>query len=160
MGWRAACGAALAGALAIAACAPAPGRPVPRRATLAEVVDSVASSPPLDRTHWGIDVYDPASGRTLLALNPERHFIPASNMKLVVTAVGLAELGPEYRYRTELAARRAPGDSIAELLVIAGRGDPTWSDRFHESAWAPVDSLADSVALAGIRRVRGELVID
>src|SRR5690606_29448503 len=83
MGWRAACGAALAGALAIAACAPAPGRPVPRRATLAEVVDSVASSPPLDRTHWGIDVYDPASGRTLLALNPERHFIPASNMKLV-----------------------------------------------------------------------------
>ncbi len=160
MGWRAACGAALAGALAIAACAPAPGRPVPRRATLAEVVDYVASSPPLDRTHWGIDVYDPASGRTLLALNPERHFIPASNMKLVVTAVGLAELGPEYRYRTELAARRAPGDSIAELLVIAGRGDPTWSDRFHESAWAPVDSLADSVALAGIRRVRGELVID
>src|SRR5690606_10562090 len=81
-------------------------------------------------------------------------------MKLVVTAVGLAELGPDYRYRTELAARRAPADSVAELLVIAGRGDPTWSERFHENAWAPLDSLADSVALAGIRRVRGALVVD
>jgi len=160
MGWRAAWGAALAGTLALAACAPAPSRPAPRRATLAEVVDSIANSPPLDRTHWGVEVYDPASGRTLLALNPERHFIPASNMKLVVTAVGLAELGPDYRYRTELSARRAPGDTIAELLVIAGRGDPTWSDRFHENPWAPADSLADSVALAGIRRVRGELVVD
>src|SRR5690606_1393420 len=109
---------------------------------------------------WGIEVYDPARGRTLLAVNPERHFIPASNMKLVVTAVGLAELGPDYRYRTELAARRAPADSVAELLVIAGRGDPTWSERFHENAWAPLDSLADSVALAGIRRVRGALVVD
>src|SRR5690606_30289780 len=160
MGWRAACGAALAAALAAAACAPAPSRPVPRRAMLAEVVDSVASSPPLDRTHWGIEVYDPARGRTLLAVNPEKHFVPASNMKLIVTAVGLAELGPEWRYRTELSARRAPGDSVAELLVIAGRGDPTWSERFHENAWAPLDSLADSVALAGIRRVRGALVVD
>lgn len=160
MGWRSAAGAGLAAALALAACAPAPGRPAPRRATLAEVADSVVNSPPLDRTHWGIEVHDPERGRSLFALNPERHFVPASNTKLVVTAVALAELGPEWRYRTELSARRAPGDSVAELLVVAGRGDPTWSERFHENAWAPLDSLADSVALAGIRRVRGELVVD
>ena len=161
MGWRAASVAALAGGLVLAACAPTPpGGPAPRRATLAAVVDSVTNSPPLDRTHWGIEVYDPVSRRTLLALNPERHSIPASNMNPVVTAGALAELGPDYRYRTELAARRAPGDSVAELLVVVGRGDPTWSERFHDHPWAPADSLADSVALAGIRRVRGELVVD
>src|SRR5690606_11196715 len=157
---RAALAAVLAAALALAACAPAPGRPAPRRVTLADVVDSVVSTPPLDRTHWGFGVHDPARGATLFALDPERHFIPASNMQLLVTAVALAELGPEFRYRTELYARRAPRDTAAALLVVVGRGDPTWSERFHETPWAPLDSLADSVALAGITRVAGELVVD
>ncbi|HEX7088960.1 MAG TPA: D-alanyl-D-alanine carboxypeptidase/D-alanyl-D-alanine-endopeptidase [Longimicrobiales bacterium] len=157
---QAALAAGIAAALALAACAPAPGRPAPRRVTLAGVVDSVVSTPPLDRTHWGIEVHDPARGATLFALDPERHFVPASNMKLLVTAVALGELGPEFRYRTELYARRAPGDTAAALLVVAGRGDPTWSERFHGTPWAPLDSLADSVALAGIARVTGELVVD
>src|SRR5690606_5322423 len=113
----------------------------------------------LHRAHWGIEVYDPAARRTLYALNSERHFIPASNMKLVVTAVALGLLGADYRYRTEIYAT-APGvdisggevhagasrgettSGIAGSLVIVARGDPTLSRRFHPEGPAPIELLA------------------
>ena len=143
----------------VSACASAPAA-APRPAPLASVVDSVTTTPPLERTHWGVEAYDPERGRTLLRLNPEKHFVPASNMKLVVTAVALAELGPDFRYHTELFAPRAAEDSIAERIVVVGRGDPTLSGRFFESDVAPIEMLADSVRLAGVRRVRGDVVVD
>lgn len=144
-----------------AACTP-PRAPIqPHPLPLAAIVDSVAGTPPLDRTHWGIEVYDPERRRVLYRRNGELHFVPASNAKLVVTAVALGELGPDYRYRTEIhAPGRTLGDSVVDRLVVVASGDPTLSARFHPSATAPLDSMADSLAAVGIRRVAGELVVD
>lgn len=143
------------------ACTPPPAPAQPHPLPLPAIVDSVAETPPLDRTHWGIEVYDPDRRRVLYRQNGELHFIPASNTKLVVTAVALGELGPDYRYRTEIhAPGRAPADSIVERLVVLASGDPTLSARFHPTATSPLDSMADSLAAAGIRRVSGELVVD
>lgn len=145
----------------LGACATSPRAPEPRPRPLGQVVDSVTSTPPLDRTHWGIEVYDPAARRTVYRLNADRHFIPASNTKMVVTAVALGELGPEYRYRTEILALGVGAeDSIAGSLIIVGRGDPTLSSRFHPTGPTPLEMLADSIAGAGIRRVAGDLVVD
>src|SRR5690554_4884785 len=77
----------------LAACASAPGVR-PGAPSLREVADSAIAAPPLDRTQWGIEVYDPERDRVLYRLNPEKHFIPASNMKLVTAAVAMGELGP------------------------------------------------------------------
>lgn len=143
---------AMAAVPLLSACATTP----PARAgapSLREVVDSVVRVPPLERTHWGIEVFDAERRRPLLRLNAESHFIPASNQKLLVTATALSELGPEWRYRTPLLASGSPGDSAVEELVVVGRGDPTLSERFHPTDAAPLDSLADSVAIAGIRRI-------
>lgn len=122
---------------------------------IAAVVDSVLANSPLDRAHWGIEIYDPAARRVLYSLNPHQHFIPASNTKLVVTAVALGELGADYRYRTELYAGGEP-----DPLVLVARGDPTLSRRFHPEGPTPLESLADSVVAAGIRRVAGGVVVD
>lgn len=132
--------------------------PPPAAAGLAAVLDSITSTPPLHRAHWGVEVRE-AGGVVWATLNSERHFIPASNQKLLVTAAALAELGPEYRYRTPVLATGSPGDTVVDQLLVLGRGDPTLSARFHPSDLAPLDSLADSVALAGIRRI-ANLVID
>jgi len=134
-----------------------PGLLAPAR--LGAIIDSVVSSPPLDRTQWGIAVRDAESGEWLVRLDAERHFIPASNTKLVVTAVALGELGPAFRYETPVFARAAVGDSMADELVIIGRGDPTFSARFHGSDFTVTDSLADRIAEAGVRRV-GTITID
>jgi serine-type D-Ala-D-Ala carboxypeptidase/endopeptidase (penicillin-binding protein 4) len=151
----------LGGAMSCAPAAP-PSLPVPTPTQrLVAVVDSILASPPFHRTHWGIVVHDAATGQAIYALNPERNFVPASNMKLVTGAVALAELGEAYRYRTVVdAVGGVPGDTIARALVVRGSGDPTLSWRFHDTRFAATDSLADSVAVGGIRRFSEGLVVD
>ena len=145
-------------ALISTACAPAATRAPAAPRTLAEVADSVIRTPPLDRTHWGILVVDAATGRELYSHDARSHYIPASNTKLVVTAVALGTLGPDYRYRTEVRASRASGDSV-QSLVVHGTGDPTMSARFHDRPFAALDSIARAIAASGIRHAE-RLVID
>ncbi len=70
---------------------------------------------------WSVSVLD--SERTLIAaLNSEKLFIPASNVKLFTTAFALDKLGSNFRLTTKLISRR---DGILELW---GEGDPDLSD--------------------------------
>jgi serine-type D-Ala-D-Ala carboxypeptidase/endopeptidase (penicillin-binding protein 4) len=160
-------------ASAFAACMPAASPPAapspvldPVAQRLGAVVDSIRATPPFHRTHWGVLVHDSDSGRPLYALNAEGNFVPASNMKLITGAVALAELGEGFRYRTAVevtgvsGGAGSPGDTVAGALVVRGAGDPTFSARFHPARFAALDSLADSVALRGIRRFRDGVVVD
>ena len=157
----------------------------PARVDFVRLADSIVESPPLHRAHIGIEVYDPATRRVLYSRNAERHFVPASNQKLWPTATALHVLGAEWRYRTPLLAvgfDQASG--TAQAIIAVGRGDPTWSARFHadpdsalqaDSAGpseprdplvahrrdlAVLDSLADSIVARGVRRIAGDLIID
>jgi serine-type D-Ala-D-Ala carboxypeptidase/endopeptidase (penicillin-binding protein 4) len=146
--------------LLLSACASAAPAPAPRQtaATLAASIDSIVQAPPLHRTAWGILLQDAASGTVLYSRNPQQLFIPASNMKLMVATTALGRLGPDWRYRTELLAGGRAGNH-AEVVFVAGAGDPTWSVRFYDDVAAPFDSMAAIVAVAGIRTV-GTLVLD
>jgi serine-type D-Ala-D-Ala carboxypeptidase/endopeptidase (penicillin-binding protein 4) len=154
--------AALAGLLlawALPGCAAGPAAPRPQALTpLRAVADSVRETPPLHRSHWGVSIYDRRTGEYLYGSEPQRNFIPASVTKLVVAAVALAELGEAFRYRTELLVVDED-DPAGARVVVAGRGDPSLSRRFHPDDFAALDSLADSLAARGVARVR-ELVID
>jgi serine-type D-Ala-D-Ala carboxypeptidase/endopeptidase (penicillin-binding protein 4) len=140
-----------------AARAATPATPAPRQ-LLVRAIDSIADRPPLHRTSWGILLVDAATGAVVYERNAGKLFIPASNTKLAVAVTALGRLGPGYRYRTPLLAAGRDADSVA-ALVLRGRGDPTWSSRFHASAVVPIDSLASLVAASGVRRVR-DLIID
>lgn len=173
--------------LVLAACGgPGPaGSPAPAGFDFARLADSVIASPPLHRAHLGIEVYDPSTGRVLYQHNAERHFVPASNQKYWPTTTALHLLGPDWRYRTPvLGVGLDAAEGAVETLVLVGSGDPTWSARFHPEepvvldargdtlrpvddparTWAKelavLDSLADSLVVAGVRRVKGELVVD
>src|SRR5262249_44082328 len=75
-------------------------RTPPRAKPLAEQINAVLSDPPLERAHWGIDVVELESGKTLYSQNPGQLFLPASNTKLFTTAAALKIAGPDYRFRT------------------------------------------------------------
>lgn len=66
---------------------------------------------------WSVSVAD-GSGRLLADINGSRPRIPASNQKLISTAIALDRLGPDYRLTTRLW--RQPDGS----LRITGEGDP------------------------------------
>jgi D-alanyl-D-alanine carboxypeptidase/D-alanyl-D-alanine-endopeptidase (penicillin-binding protein 4) len=66
---------------------------------------------------WSVTVTD-GSGRLLADLNGTRPRVPASNQKLISTAIALDRLGPDYRLSTRLW-RQNDGS-----LRITGEGDP------------------------------------
>ncbi|NJD20521.1 MAG: D-alanyl-D-alanine carboxypeptidase/D-alanyl-D-alanine-endopeptidase [Gemmatimonadetes bacterium] len=173
--------------LASAACArSAPLAPVaPAAPDFARLADSIVSTPPLHRAHIGIEVYAPVAKRVLYRHNADRHFVPASNQKYWPTTTALHVLGPDWRYRTPvLGIGFDAGTGAAKALVVVGRGDPTWSERFHapdppvvnaagdtvparpdpavshRRSLSVLDSLADSLVARGVKRVEGDLVVD
>ncbi len=124
----------------------------------AAVLDSVITTPPLHRAHWGVAVHDLATGEPVLRHNADRLFSAASTMKLVTAAAALDLLGPDFRFRTGVVGTWGP-DGRADALHVIGGGDPSMTDAFYDDPLAPLDSLADSLAAAGLRRVAA-LVID
>jgi serine-type D-Ala-D-Ala carboxypeptidase/endopeptidase (penicillin-binding protein 4) len=148
-------------ALAVTACAqPAPQAPQPRISPFLATVDSVINTQ-VNNTHWGVEVFDHTNNQLIYGYNSTRQFIPASNTKLVVSAVAMGKLGPEFRYQTPIFVAGAPGDTAPRGLLIVGQGDPTMSGRFNGGDdFAVVKMLADSMYAKGIRRISGDIVVD
>ncbi len=117
---------------------------------------------PLARAHWGVAVYDLTADRWLAVHDADRYFVPASNLKLIVTAAALEKLGPTYTWRTSLYGTAPVGrDGVLRGdLVLYGRGDPNLSGRFTDSITAVFEALADSLDARDVRRVTGGLVAD
>ena len=110
--------------------APRPRRVVAGRSpTLRAAIDSMADAPEFSNAHWGILIVDPERGDTLYSRNAGKLFMPASNMKILTSATALAQLGPDYRFKTTFAARGSVADGTLDGdLVVIGRGDPSVSD--------------------------------
>jgi D-alanyl-D-alanine carboxypeptidase/D-alanyl-D-alanine-endopeptidase (penicillin-binding protein 4) len=129
--------------------------------SLRERIEAVLARPSLSRADWGIEVRDAASGRLLYARNADRLFIPASNLKLLVTTTAANYLPVDYRYRTTLyGTGPVRGGALEGDLVLYGRGDPLISDRYGRNRTAVWEELADSLRARGITRVTGQVVAD
>ena len=133
-------------------------RPSSRVSELRERIDSLTSQPQFRNAHWGVLIVNPRTGDTLYSKNAGKLFMPASNMKIITSAVSLAQLGPDYTYRTTFATNGEVRDSLLDGdLVVIGRGDPTVSDRMRGLATSVMDAVADSVRAHGIRQIAGVL---
>lgn len=144
----------------LAACrGPAATRPTPARGSLAAFIDSLADAPKFSNAHWGILIVDPQRGDTLYSRNAGKLFMPASNMKILTSATALAQLGPDYSFKTVFAARGPVAEGILNGdLAVIGRGDPSVSDHMLKDAMLPLRAIADSIAAHGIRRITGRIV--
>src|SRR5215467_11759489 len=120
---------------------------------------------------WGLLIADATTAEVLFEQNADRYFVPASNMKLFTTALALARLGPEFRFRTTLEALRSPekdGKLIGPLFLV-GRGDPNLSNRkfpysqkeeFDGPPERALAELADTLVARGIKEIDGDVVGD
>jgi D-alanyl-D-alanine carboxypeptidase/D-alanyl-D-alanine-endopeptidase (penicillin-binding protein 4) len=104
------------------------------------------------------------------AQNGSLAVIPASNEKLIVAAVALDVLGPDFTYLTRVAAAAPPDAGVIEGdLVLFGGGDPLLT-----SSWYPtsnlerlpvfnetsLDELANRVQQAGVTAITGGVLGD
>ena len=126
------------------------------RAALRFSIDSMVRQSEFRNSHFGVLIVDPERGDTLYSLNAGKLFMPASNMKIVTGATSLAQLGPDYTYRTDFAAGgRVVHDTLQGALIVTGRGDPTLSDHMRGSALKPLYDVADSLRAHGIVAIAG-----
>jgi D-alanyl-D-alanine carboxypeptidase/D-alanyl-D-alanine-endopeptidase (penicillin-binding protein 4) len=130
--------------------------------SLGDAIEAVIQGNPSLRGVIGIHVIDVATGSTLYERNGRLPMTPASNMKLLSTALTLDRLGPDYRFETRVLAPALPSPSgVVASLRIAGSGDPTLSGRAYPydkkarngNPFAGLEDLADQVVKMGVRRV-------
>jgi D-alanyl-D-alanine carboxypeptidase/D-alanyl-D-alanine-endopeptidase (penicillin-binding protein 4) len=138
---------------------------------LARRLDSRLDGPELNRHIWGVAITD-RNGHLLYGRNADRLMVPASNTKLVVSAVATVMLGPDFVVRTSLfGAGPVVDGELRGDLVLYGRGDPTFSRRCYHiddsragvcdaDPAAKMRDLARQLRERGIRRVSGDLVGD
>lgn len=149
----------------------APSKKAPPKKSLAEQIKAIVDQPPLARAHWGVDVVDLDSGKTVYSLNSDNLFIPASNTKLFTTAAALATAKPDYRFHTTIETSGTL-DSNGRLLgdlVIIGRGDPNISGRVVpfvlKTERVPphtqvLEEMADHLVARGLKIVDGDIIGD
>jgi serine-type D-Ala-D-Ala carboxypeptidase/endopeptidase (penicillin-binding protein 4) len=137
----------------------------------ADRVEKLVGATPVDKGEWGLLVADAVSGDTLYEKNADKYFVPASNMKLLTTALALDTLGPDYRFRTtiETNGKPAAGGKLVGDLILVGRGDPNLSNRkfpfetkeeFDGPPEKVLAEMADLVVAQGVKEVSGDIVGD
>lgn len=99
-----------------------------------------------------IQVADMSSGSVLMEVNPHLPLIPASTMKIITSAASLRNLGPEYKFVTEVRGDMVKGQ-VVRNLYIKGRGDPYLVTE-------ELFKLTKAIKQTGVSHVRGDIVVD
>jgi serine-type D-Ala-D-Ala carboxypeptidase/endopeptidase (penicillin-binding protein 4) len=156
--------------VAISACAPKTATPTTRPSSAARSgpeeqlrrdLQSIFTDSAIDHAFWSVSVQSLKHGGTLYSLNSTRMQTPASNQKLITSAVAADRLGWDYRYSTKIYSTGAlseAGDLDGDLIIVSN-GDPTINPR-HSDRWGAFDAWARELYAKGIRRVGGHLIGD
>jgi D-alanyl-D-alanine carboxypeptidase/D-alanyl-D-alanine-endopeptidase (penicillin-binding protein 4) len=133
-------------------------------------IEARLNAVPFNRQLWGIALID-ENGRLVYGRNESRLFIPASNTKLIVSAVASALLPPDWRAKTSLYGGPIVGGVLQGDLVLYGRGDPTMDKRCYAAdstlagvcdvdPFARLRQLVEGLRAKGVRVVTGDIVGD
>lgn len=118
--------------------------------------DAVARAP---SALYGVYVQNLRTGAVVYSHNARQSFLPASNLKLVTSALALRTLGPDHRFETGLYFEgQVEGATLRGDLVIRGSGDPTFGSILSGSD--PLAAWARELRALGVERVEGRIVGD
>ncbi|WP_333762718.1 D-alanyl-D-alanine carboxypeptidase/D-alanyl-D-alanine endopeptidase [Streptomyces sp. IBSBF 2390] len=150
-------------------------------------IQQIMDKPVYRHGQFGLLVVDPATGRTVTSLNPERLFVPGSTTKLFTVSSAWDTFGGAHRTTTPVYARGRIGDGALDgNLVLVASGDLTMGGRTKpngtldyrpvdhtyadalpglaqltpENPLAGLDDMARQVRARGITHVRGDVVVD
>ncbi|MCG8405993.1 MAG: D-alanyl-D-alanine carboxypeptidase/D-alanyl-D-alanine-endopeptidase [Phycisphaerales bacterium] len=129
-----------------------------KKASLKSQLDAILPLPKSAKARLGAHIIELDTGSVLYDRDSKRPLIPASNMKLVVMAAAIHQLGPDYKYQTVLAIRDTD-------LIVIGSGDPTFGDERlaearDETITAVFHKWAQILKDAGIRQIPGNILVD
>lgn len=126
-------------------------------------IENLISEGSAARAVWGVYAVDCRDGKVLADINARRLLVPASNRKVVTTAMAATRFSPEKTFITELRGEEvSPSGLLQGDLVLHPSGDPSWTPSLlgGRSGVSVLHQIASSAHEAGLRRVTGDLVID
>lgn len=114
----------------------------------------ILSSSCLRKNNYGIKIHSLERGESLFELRAKKLFIPASNLKILTTAVALETLGPNYRFPTRLYTDGKLKDGVLKgNLYVKGYGDPKL---VTEQMWLLVNKLKN----LPLKKITGNIIGD
>lgn len=177
--------AVVASAVALGAgAAPAPASDAQYK-PLPPAIAQIMAKPQYDNAAWGLLDLNPA-GTPVFSRHADEMFLPGSTTKLFSVSGAWSVIGPHHRFTTPVyALGHRHGGTLHGDLVLVGSGDLSLGGRAkpgggldyrnidhtdangvptayltHENPLAGIKRLARQVRRSGIRRVRGDVVID
>jgi D-alanyl-D-alanine carboxypeptidase/D-alanyl-D-alanine-endopeptidase (penicillin-binding protein 4) len=122
--------------------------------SLASRLDGVLASREFKRARVAAFVVRADDGEVLYERSPDRALTPASNVKILTAIAALDAFGPNHSFETRVHVEAPPdAEGAVEDLFVRGGGDPAMN---NEDWWR----LAAQLRGQGLRRVRGDLVLD
>lgn len=116
---------------------------------LGQVVETI-----LGRDKATVTLRDRTSGEVLYSYRGDHLMRPASNMKILTGAAAIAELGLDYRFKTEIYINGAlKENTLNGDIYVKGYGDPTINE-------ATLKHFAKVLLEYGIHHVKGRLMGD
>jgi len=126
-------------------------------ANLTTRINGIISQSSQRKARFSIHVVKADSGRTVYAHNAREALIPASNMKIIITAAALKYLGPDYQYKTQVGL-------CGDTLAVIGSGDPLLGDERTDKKYGRkvgwiFDDIAAKLKENGVQTVN-DIVVD
>ncbi|RYZ25293.1 MAG: D-alanyl-D-alanine carboxypeptidase/D-alanyl-D-alanine-endopeptidase, partial [Propionibacteriaceae bacterium] len=123
------------------------------RASLSSTLSSILNDS-RSKTETDVSVLDAETGAAVYSRRSTSASMPASNTKILTAVAAMHELGPDYRFTTDVVRRGSVTDGVLNgSLYLVGHGDPT-------SRQSDYKALAAKVRAAGITRITGKIVAD
>lgn len=131
-------------------------------------LDAVLGDPQLGAAREQSCLIVSSANRTVYAARPDLPLIPASTMKVLTATAALETFGADATFTTEVRTLRPPAGGVVDGdLFVVGGGDPLLSTgdylaifRNQPQVATSFEALADAIAAAGVREVRGRIVGD
>lgn len=122
--------------------------------SLREKIKGIIQNSCLEEGSTGIKVFSLTRKEVLYQRNSDRFFIPASNVKLLTSAVALKVLGGEYQFLTTVSTDgKIKNGVLYGNLYLKGYGDPRL---VSEELWMIVKDIRN----LGIKRINGDIIAD
>lgn len=117
---------------------------------------------------WGIMAWSIDRNQPLISINASEPRTPASNNKVFTAIWALDELGPDYRFETDLLITGPISNGVLQGdVILRGAGDPAFGypprlgySEFVEDPMAPLQKMAARLAQLGVRQVQGGVIGD
>jgi D-alanyl-D-alanine carboxypeptidase/D-alanyl-D-alanine-endopeptidase (penicillin-binding protein 4) len=126
-------------------------------ADLAKRINGIISQPSQKKTQFSVCIAEADTGRMVYKHNETKPMLPASNMKIIITAAALKYLGPDYRYKTQIGL-------CGDTLTVIASGDPLLGDKVTDAkhnrkpGWI-FEDIVEALKQNGITAVN-DIVVD